>query len=487
VSIIEEKPSETPEEVIKRLADLSEIEYEKVRVEEAKKLGFRVTELDKYVNNERPSEDEYKNDVVTEDAAYSEKVDGIEILSEIEAIINKHMILPVGTLPAIALWIVATYVYNSFRVFPKLGVISPEKRCGKSTLLDILSGLCGRSLLASNISPSAIFRSIDLWQPTLIIDEADTFLANRNDDIVGILNSGHTKTAAFVIRSEGDDHIPKKFSTWAPMAFASIKGLAGTIMDRSVVIQLRRKMIDEKVIRIPVDFKEQQSVLRQKITRYAQDHAVSLKLNPIEPPETTNDRAIDNWLPLFTLAYAIGGDWPNKANESYAVLNSIEDTQTAAVMLLEDIKYIFESTKKEKIFSADLVQDLISLEERPWCEWKRGKPMTQNSLAKILSTFNIHSKDIRIGSVKRGYEFSYFEDAISRYVPILSQPPKQSATPLQISSNAGCSDYESATNRDDVAFQKQLKGSPDTACSTVALKIQDRESRTLDTSEQTII
>jgi len=478
---------ETPESIIKRLANLSEIEYESVREEEAKKLGYRVSKLDKFVANERPKEDEYNDDVVTEDIPCKEKVNGIQMLSEIEDLIKKHMILPAGVLPAIVLWIAATYIYNNFRVFPRLGIISPEKRCGKSTLLDILSGLCNRSLLVSNISPAAIFRSIDLWHPTLIIDEADTFLANRNDDVIGVLNSGHTKTAAFVIRSEGEDHIPKKFNTWAPMSFASIKGLTGTIMDRSIIISLRRKMVNEKVIRIPTDFKEQQSVIRQKLVRYSQDNETNLKQNQIEPPEINNDRAIDNWVPLFTLAHAIGGDWPDKVYKSYQTINCVEDTQSAAVMLLEDIKYIFESTKKEKIFSADLVRDLINLEERPWCEWKRGSPMTQNSMAKILKTFGIHSKDIRIGAVKRGYVFSDFEDAISRYVPTFSQTHKQSATQLHSSSDACYSDSKSTTAHDGVALQKPLKECRDEACSTVALKIQDKEAQAPGTSEQTII
>jgi len=483
----EETPSKTIEETIKQLANLSEIEYESVREEEAKKLGYRVGKLDKFVANERPKEVEYNDDVVTEDTPYKEKVNGIQILAEIEELIKKHMILPTGALPAIVLWIAATYIYNDFRVFPRLGIISPEKRCGKSTLLDILSGLCSRSLLASNISPAAIFRSIDLWYPTLIIDEADTFLANRNDDVIGILNSGHTKSAAFVIRSEGEDHTPKKFNTWAPMAFASIKGLAGTIMDRSIVIQLRRKMVNEKVIRIPVDFKEQHSTIRKKLARYALDNSTHLKLNYIEPPEITNDRAIDNWLPLFTLANNIGGEWPDKALKSYQMINCVDDTQSAAVMLLEDIKYIFESTKKEKIFSADLVKDLISLEERPWCEWKRGSPMTQNSMAKILKTFDIHSKDIRIGTVKRGYVFSDFEDAISRYVPTSSHLHKQSTTALHPSPDACYSESKNTTEQDGVALQKHLKVCRDEACSTVALKIQDSEAQAPDTCKQTII
>ena len=79
-------------------------------------------------------------------------------------------------------------------------------------------------------------------QPTLLIDEADSFLKD-NEEMRGILNSGHTKTAAYVIRNVevGGEHKPTRFSTWAPKAIATIRALADTLEDRSIVVTLQRK------------------------------------------------------------------------------------------------------------------------------------------------------------------------------------------------------------------------------------------------------
>jgi hypothetical protein len=80
---------------------------------------------------------------------------------------------------------------------------SPEMRCGKTTVLIILQLLTPNSELASNISPAAIFRYIEQHRPTLLIDEADTFV-KRNDEIRNILNSGHTRakpTSSGMLRS----------------------------------------------------------------------------------------------------------------------------------------------------------------------------------------------------------------------------------------------------------------------------------------------
>jgi hypothetical protein len=94
--------------------------------------------------------------------------------------------------------------------------------------------------------PAAIFRVVEAWTPALSIDEADTFLSG-NDELRDIINSGHTKSGAFVVRTVGDDHEPKKFSTRAPMAIAMIKAPPGTILDRSIVVRLRRRLPGEWV------------------------------------------------------------------------------------------------------------------------------------------------------------------------------------------------------------------------------------------------
>ncbi len=66
--------------------------------------------------------------------------------------------------------------------------------------------------VTSNTSAASIFRIIERFQPTLLLDEADTHLKN-NDELRGIINSGHHRTAAYVLRVAGDELEPKLFST----------------------------------------------------------------------------------------------------------------------------------------------------------------------------------------------------------------------------------------------------------------------------------
>ena len=179
---------ETTEEVIQWLSKLSTMEYELQRIKAAKQLNFRPSSLDKMVAEEQANEVATTDEIVKVDEPYHSTVDGNKILNEISEIISRHMILPKGALPPIVLWIVSTYVYDAFNVYPKLGVISPEKRCGKTTLLIILEAFSCKVLLSANVTPSSIFRVVEKTKPTFLIDEADTFIAGRNDELIGIIN-----------------------------------------------------------------------------------------------------------------------------------------------------------------------------------------------------------------------------------------------------------------------------------------------------------
>lgn len=428
---------ESLEAAVERLARLSPLDYERVRATEAKALGVRGAALDRevYAARKAAGTDPTATPLVEEVEAYPDPVDGAELLEELSEILVRHMALPAGAAVALALWILGSYAYDAFRIWPKLTITSPEKRCGKSTLLTGLLGpLVHRGLVASNISPAAVFRVIEAWTPTLLIDEADTFLA-QNDELRGIINSGHTKTGAFVVRTVGDDHEPKKFSTWAPMAIAMIKRPPSTIVDRSVVIQLRRRLPGESVVKLSLAFEVGCLEIRQRCKRWAADHAETLRETHPTLPASGNDRALDNWTPLLAIAETVGDDWPKRTVDAFHALNVEEEEEDdIGPMILEDIRRIFADGNLIRLHSNALVMALIDLEERPWVEWRHGRPLTSTGLSKMLKPYGVKSKQLWIGGANRhGYELADFADAFRRYLKPLcaSSPPIQNARTLE--------------------------------------------------------
>lgn len=458
--------------IIGELAALSLLDYDRVRNEKAKELCCQVKTLDKLVAEARVSQsaEHAASELVENDAPWSDPVDGIELLRAIVGILKSHAILPRGAAEAISLWIVGTYCYDNFRIFPKLLLSSPEKRCGKSTLLEIVRSLSHRALIASNITPSAIFRCIDAWKPTLLIDEADTFV-HGNEELRGIINSGHTRSTAYVIRVVGDDHEPKQFSTWAPMVLAMIKLPPDTILDRSVTIPMRRKLPGESITRLPVDSPGQFRHLRSQCLRWSEDNGDVLKAIKPTLPESSNDRALDNWTPLLTIAEAIGGKVPTVALDAFRQLQPTDhEDDGIGPTILRDIRTVFDEQGRRylKLHSDEIVIRLIDMEGHPWAEWKQGRPMTQNSLARLLAPFKIKPQQIRIGDLsKKGYERGQFDDAFSRY---LSATPIQTETTVQPTAGAASSDFRSETQNAGVSGSKFTKPSNGAGCIDVSVQ-----------------
>ena len=150
------------------------------------------------------------------------------------------------------LWIAATHALPAFECAPRLVITSPEKRCGKTRLLDIITGTCHKPLATVNATVAAIFRSIGgAHPPTLVIDEADTLFgskknAENNEDFRALLNAGHQRGRP-ALRCVGPLQVPTEFSTFAMCAIAGIGTMPDTITDRAVNISMRRRASGETV------------------------------------------------------------------------------------------------------------------------------------------------------------------------------------------------------------------------------------------------
>jgi putative DNA primase/helicase len=238
---------------ISKLAAMSFGAYERVRAGEAKRLRIRVFALDTLVARKRPANEAVPGQGRPLDfpppEPWLDPVNGAMLLDKIEAIIRRFIICSKHAATAMTLWIVATWFEEVAQVAPILNFKSPLHRCGKSTCLAIVGRLVKRRLLSSNTTPAALFRAIEKFQPTLVIDEADSFFG-QNEELRGIINSGHTRETAFTLRTVGDELEPKTFSTWGFKAIAGIGRLAVTIEDRSITIELKRKTRAEKVDRL---------------------------------------------------------------------------------------------------------------------------------------------------------------------------------------------------------------------------------------------
>lgn len=360
------------------------------------------------------------DDIVTDVAPWPQPVNGVILLDEVEATIRRYLVCGPSSHETIALWVAATWFVDIFHVAPILNLVSPAPRCGKTTCSDIILRLVRRSLPTCNLKPAALFRTIDECQPTLVIDEADTFFS-KNPDLLGLINSGHTRQTAFVIRMVRIEKKlrPKKFSTFAFKSISGIGKRAPTIEDRSIHVSLKRKLSTEKTEKIRYAPADLFKTLERKLARWALDNADKVgRMRPLIP-ETLNDRQGDNWEPLLAIAEVAGGPWPEKARR--ASVNEMVAEESDQANLFLAIKEIFEEKGCHEIFSETLVMALLAVPDHPWGE---TKSLTQLKLARILNPYGITTKTMRIGNGRaKGYVVKDFLDAFNRYIPTVTVTP----------------------------------------------------------------
>ncbi|GBG02535.1 hypothetical protein AZSI13_18620 [Azospira sp. I13] len=406
---------------IGRLAELSPIEYDRVREAEAKALGVRSITLDKEVKARKQKKNETEGIDFDDVTPWPHSVVAGALLSDLSATVQRFIICPEETAHAAALWVSMSWFMDVVQVAPLAVITAPEKRCGKSQLLFLLGRLVHRPLAASNITPAALFRAVDAWKPTLLVDEADAFMKD-NEELRGLLNCGHTRDSAYIVRVVGDDHTPKRFNVWGAKALAGIGHLADTIMDRAIVLELRRKLPHEEVQRLrhaePGLFDD----LAAKLARFAIDNREALRQVRPDLPAALNDRAQDNWEPLLAIAELAGGEWPSLARHAALKLSgSGEDGGTVGNELLADIRELFETKQLLKISTADLIQHLCDDDEKSWATYNRGKPISPRQVATRLKEYGIASKTIRLGhETAKGFELEQFKEAFARYLALSS-------------------------------------------------------------------
>jgi hypothetical protein len=348
---------------------------------------------------------------------------GAQLLSELHTAFVKYVVFPSPEAhDATVLWCAATHAQTAWEHAPRLTPISPAKRCGKSRLMDVAEAVCHNVLITVNASPAAVVRSITQKNPpTLMVDEADTIFgskraAENHEDVRGILNAGHQRNRPYVrwdVLSRSREECP----TFAMAMLAAIGDLPDTIMDRAIVIRMRRRGPTETVS--PFRSRRDRPAL-QKLGKRLRDWANTNygALASTEPVLPVEDRAADTWEPLFIVANVAGGKWPERARKACLALTGEEvDDAASGTRLLADLKDIW-AQEEDTLFTKELLQRLTNIEEGAWSEWgRKGEPIKAHGLATLLRPYGVRSQSVRIGGkVSKGYVRADLTDPWTRYV-----------------------------------------------------------------------
>jgi uncharacterized protein DUF3631 len=396
----------------------------------------------------------------------AQAVDGAGLLGELHAALCRYVVFPgPQAADAVTLWTAATHAQPAWEHAPRLAVVSPLKRCGKSRLLDVVAETCHAPLITINATIAAVVRSIGADPPTLLVDEADTLWGTRkqadnNEDLRGLLNAGHQRNRP-MLRWDITSRTAEQLDTFAMALLAAIGELPDTIMDRAVVVRMRRRAAGEQVqpYRTRRDAPPLHD-LRDRLAAWARAHL--RELQQATPAMPLEDRAADTWEPLIAIADLAGGDWPARARDAASTMTAAEAQQeedtSAGVRLLADLRQVFQAADAEALYTSTILEALHQLEDAPWADWY-GHPLTTRDLAKLLRPYQVESKNVRehgTGAPRKGYARADLHDAWARYVPLHPLHELQALEPAAQPGNGHVADRQlpsatSATGPGDVA------------------------------------
>ncbi|TWO73025.1 DUF3631 domain-containing protein [Caenimonas sedimenti] len=329
--------------------------------------------------------------------AWSMPVHPAGLIAGICAHIARHTALPFHSICAVALWALATHFVALFSIAPILALISLTRRCGKSITIDAFHRFAWRPELTSDITPATLFR-LCAKKVTMFLDEADQYLRRAGNQLVVVLNAGHSRIAPKVMRVIGGRE--QSFTAFGFKCIAAID-LPPTVMDRAIVITLVRKLVTEKVESYTPSENDDVVALRAQIEAFTFDYWDKMKAAKPHTPNLSNDRAAQNWVPLLVVASSAGSAWVKNAAEAAVALTPSDDEVPSVVEeFIRDLATVFRRSGAPYISSLNIVSALNADPAMQWATYSNGGPLRIHDFSRLMKRLKLKSTQKQISKGK---------------------------------------------------------------------------------------
>jgi Protein of unknown function (DUF3631) len=104
-------------------------------------------------------------------------------------------------------------------------------------------------------------------------------------------------------------------------------------------------------------------------------------------PKALHDRAADGWELLIAIADEAGGNWPRLARNAAVTLSAGIVDEDKGIILLADLRDLLDPRprrSREVLFSSGILKALPAHKDRPWPEYRRGKPISEVQIVNLL-------------------------------------------------------------------------------------------------------
>lgn len=168
-----------------------------------------------------------------------------------------------------AWYIILTWVYDQLNTIPYIRLLG-DYGTGKSRALDVIGGVCYKPCIVSGaVTPAPIYRIIERFKGTLVIDEGDLRQSDEKNEVVTILNCGFERNRP-VIRCKKDnpDDI-QTFDAFCPKIISSRKLFWDQALESRCMTETMGETTRTDILEVlPPIFYNQQQELRNKLLMF---------------------------------------------------------------------------------------------------------------------------------------------------------------------------------------------------------------------------
>jgi hypothetical protein len=380
-----------------------------------------------------------------------------------------------------ALWCAHTHLVEAFESTGRLAFLSPEPESGKTRALEATEPLVARPISTVNASAAYLFRKAgdDAGPPTVLFDEIDTVFgakAKEHEDIRGFINAGHRRGATYGrCVTHGNTVLTEESPVYSAVAMAGLGWLPDTLLSRSIIIRMRRRLKTETVepFRQRIHVPEGQAIGR-RLAVWAKSVLKDAEAARPEMPAGVEDRQADAWEPLLVVADLAGGEWPSRAREAAVALVTVarETPVSLNLRLLEDLRTVFlnrlvaiEQTQPHGLGTKTILDDLCAVEDSPWQTINKGERLSPDQLSRRLRDYSVKRTNLRltpgVREQTRGYPIAPLADAWRRYLSLIPSDAVPPVTPVTKPTLESYFEIAPGTEGTEVTLpQEEREGSP---------------------------
>ncbi|MBN2239689.1 MAG: DUF3854 domain-containing protein [Dehalococcoidales bacterium] len=201
------------------------------------------------------------------------------LFKEIKTFVHKYLELPVDFEEIASLYVLLTWIFEFAPSIPYLRVIG-DWGTGKTRFLQVVGAICFRPIFASGATtPAPIFRILEQFRGTLVLDEADFKDSSAWMEMVKLLNNGY-RPGMPVLRADKENGkwYPRSYQVFGPKLISTRFRFKDEALESRCLTSEMMPLTRDDIPRIlPHTFETEVNELRSKLVTFRLTNLLRLK------------------------------------------------------------------------------------------------------------------------------------------------------------------------------------------------------------------